>query len=134
MIPLLTDAQFNSIALILIAAIGIIPATMAAVWSRSSRTNSIEANQNAKEARDNSAGTLHEVKANGGMTGPDPTLKDIMKYVGEIAAQDSRRMDRIEELIENHIRHSNLMDSVLAEVFFAVKPDLRSKDLEDLMN
>lgn len=113
---LISDAQFNSVALILIALIGIIPATLAAVWSRSAKHSSAE-------AKNNSAGTLHEVKANGGMSDPDPTLKDYIKFVGENVEMNSRRIDKFEEMFSEHLKHSRLMDSALAEVFFAVKKD-----------
>lgn len=134
MLPLLTDAQFNSLALILIAAIGIIPATLAAFWSRSAKNNSIEANQNSIQAKENSASALHEVKDNGGMSEPDPTLKDYIKWVSEMLSSEGRRIDSIENLLDAHLKHSKIMDAALAEVFFVVKPDLKRDDLEELIN
>lgn len=121
MIPLITDSQFNSLALIIIAIVGIIPATIAAVYSR-------RANQNSAEAKTNSAGALHEVKANGGMDDPDPTLKDYVKFVGEVGEKNDRRLDRLEDLLDQHLKHSKIMDAALAEVFFVVKPDLKKED------
>jgi hypothetical protein len=111
---LLTDAQFNSIALVIIAVIGIIPATLAAIWSRSAKHNS-------SEAKDNAAGALHEVKANGGMSDPDPTLKDYIKFVGESVEQHHREIGSIRALLDDHLKHSKMMDIALAEVFFEVK-------------
>lgn len=131
---LLSEGNANSLALIVVAAIGIVPATLAAFWSRTARNNSLEARDNAVEARENSAGALHEVKANGGMSDPDPTLKDYIKHVGETMAADSRRVDRIEALLESHLKHSKMMDSILAEVFFAVKPETKRDDLERLIS
>lgn len=125
MFPLITDSQLDSLALIVVAIIGIVPATLAAFWARGARTHSLEANKNANEAKENSAGALHEVKANGGMDDPDPTLKDYIKWVGENVARNSRRIDSIEEDLSSHIRHSKVMDAALAEVFFVVRPDTR---------
>lgn len=131
---LLSEAHTDSLVLVLVACIGIIPATLAAYWSRTARNNSVEARDNAAEARENSAGALHEVKANGGMSDPDPTLKDYIKHVGETMAADSRRVDRIETLLESHLKHSKMMDAILAEVFFAVKPETKRDDLERLIS
>lgn len=105
----------------MIAAISIIPTTLAAIWSKSAQRNSVEANAN-------SAGALHEVRSNGGMSDPDPTLKDYVRFVGELAEKDDRRLDKVEELLEEHLRHSKIMDAALAEVFFVVKPDMRDKE------
>lgn len=124
---LLSEGNTDSLVLILVATIAIIPTTLAAFWSRTARNNSIE-------AKENSAGALHEVKANGGMSDPDPTLKDYIKHVGETMATDSRRVDRIETLLENHLKHSKMMDAILAEVFFAVKPETKRDDLERLIS
>lgn len=118
---LITDDQWNSLSLVVVAAIGIVPATLAAVWSRGAKNNSVEANANA-------AGALHEVKANGGMSDPDPTLKDYIKFVGERVELNHSRMDKLEELLTEHLRHSKIMDQALAEVYLAVHPDL---DLQD---
>lgn len=134
MIPLMTEGQTVSLASIIVAIIAIIPATLAAYWSRTARNNSVEARDNSIEAKENSAGALHEVKANGGMSDPDPTLKDYIKHVGETMAADSRRLDEAIDLLTTHIKHSNLMDAVLAEVFFAVKPEMKTEDLEKLFN
>lgn len=131
---LMTDAQFQSLALIITAAIAIIPATMAAVWSRSAKSNSMEANRNATEAKENSAGALHEVKANGGMSEPDPTLNDKINHLIEMSAAGDRRMDNLDAKFEDHLRHSKVMDSALAEVFFAVKPDLKRDELDEVFN
>lgn len=132
MFPLITDSQFNSLVLVLVAFIGIVPATLAAIWSRGARTHSLEANKNANEAKENSAGALHEVKANGGMDDPDPTLKDYIKWVGENVARNSRRLDNVESDLSSHIKHSQIMDAALAEVFFVVRPDMKLTSEEKL--
>lgn len=124
MSPLLSDAQFNSLALILIAAIGIIPATLAAFWSRSAK-------QNSQAASNHAADTLHEVKANGGMSDPDPTLKDYVKYVGEFAEKNDREIAEVRNLLEAHLKHSQIMDQALAEVYFAIKPLMTNQDEVD---
>lgn len=123
MAPLLTDAQFNSIALIIVAVITIIPTTLAAYWARTAKSNS-------EEAKENSAGALHEVKANGGMSDPDPTLKDYVKFVGENVESLARRQSRLEDTLEAHLAESKIMNSALAQVYLHVKPDLDTDDLE----
>ncbi len=125
MLPLVSDAQFNSIALVVIAAIGIIPGTLAVVYSR-------KASNNAVEAKENSAGALHEVKANGGMSDPDPTLKDYIKFVGESVVNQDTRLSALENLLEEHLAHSKIMDSALAQVFLHIRPDMDRSDAEEL--
>jgi hypothetical protein len=123
--PLITDARFESLVTLGIAVITAGPIILGAYWAKT-------ANYNSKQARQNSADALHEVKANGGMSDPDPTLKDYIKFVGESVEQNTRRTDKIEALLEEHLKHSRIMDSALAEVFMAVKPDLKNRDpLED---
>lgn len=118
MIILLSDARFESLTFVITSLIAIVPATCAAIWAHSAKKSSAEANTN-------SAGALHEVKANGGMSDPDPTLKDYIRYVGEIVEKDGRRIDKMESLLDDHLKHSKIMDAALAEVFFVVKPDLK---------
>jgi hypothetical protein len=125
MYPLLTDAQFQSLSLVVVAMIGIIPATLAAVWARNAKANSAE-------AKSNSADALHEVKANGGMEDPDPTLKDYIKFVGENTMSNTDRLSKLEEVLEAHLAHSKIMDSALAQVFLTIRPDLDRDDLDDL--
>lgn len=116
MVPMMTDEQFNTVGLILVAIITIIPTTLAAVYARRANTNSADA--------------LHEVKSNGGMSDPDPTLKDYVKYVGENAERTTRRVSAIEELLDKHIQHSNIMDDAIARVFLKIRPDHDDEDLE----
>jgi hypothetical protein len=124
MITLISDPQFQSIALVIAGAIAIIPATLAAVWSRSAKQNSSEASAHA-------AGALHEVKANGGMSDPDPTLKDYVKYVGEFVEKNDREIAEVRDLLEAHLKHSQVMDKALAEVYFAIKPTLKDLGKDD---
>lgn len=114
---MITDGQWTAIASIVVAAIAAVPATLAARWSR-------QANANAGKA-------LHEVKANGGMSDPDPTLKDYIKYVGESVEQHSRRLNNVEALLDEHLKHSRVMDRALAAVFLEVKPDLDLEGIDD---
>jgi hypothetical protein len=121
MYPLISDAQFGSIALVIAGAIAIVPSTLAAIWSHSAKHNSVEANAN-------SAGALHEVRANGGMADPDPTLKDYVKYVGEFAEKNDREIAEVRNLLEAHLKHSQVMDKALAEVYFAIRPTMKHGD------
>lgn len=154
MILLLTDPQFQTVGLILVAIIGIVPATLAAIWSRTAKANSAE-------AKENSASALHEVMTNGGMSDPNPNLNDHVKYQTQMAErlldvalplvsqvneiderfkQHLQETQPVKELVEqldknlnSHIKHSQVMDKALAEVYLKVKPDvhLGSEDLED---
>lgn len=126
MIAQLSDARFDSLIQLLISAVTIVPAIAAAFWAKSAQRSSTE-------AKENSAGALHEVKSNGGMSDPDPTLKDYIKFVGEIVEKDGRRLDKLEELLDQHLKHSKIMDAALAEVFFVVKPDLKPESFLDAM-
>lgn len=117
----------------MVAVITIIPTTLAAYWARGARNDSREAKVNANEAKENAAGALHEVKENGGMSDPDPTLKDYIRWLGEMMAADGRRIDKIDETLKQHIKHSKIMDAALAEVFFVVKPDIRRDDLDEIL-
>lgn len=123
-LPLISDENFNSLMLVVIAFIGIVPTTLAAYWSRQAKSNSVE-------AKVNSAGALHEVKANGGMSDPDPTLKDYIVFVGENVDSQGRRLGGLEELVADHIRHSQFMDQALARVFLHIRPDLDDEDFDE---
>lgn len=127
MLPQITDSQFNTVGLILVACITIVPTTLAAYWSH-------RANSNSKDAKTSAAGALHEVKANGGMTDPEPTLKDYVMFVGETASSNSRRLNEMEEMFSSHLQHSQLMDSALARVFFAIRPDIKLPEEADYLN
>ena len=86
---LMNEVTTNTVGTILVSAITIIPATLAAVWSRDNK-------------KTNKA-TLHEVQANGGMTDPDPTLKDYIKFVGENTIIMSKRLERFEDDIREEL-------------------------------
>lgn len=139
----MTDVYVSTLGLIIVAIITGIPVTLAAYWGYKAKVNSDEARvnsavavvnsaaaeQNSAEARQNSADAIHELKANGGMLEPNPTLNDKVNYVIEIAESDHRRLDSVVELLDAHLKHSKLMDQALAEVFFVVKPDINPQDL-----
>lgn len=106
--PLVTDAQFNSICLIVIAVIGGITTLLTAKWAR--------------EAKNNSAETAAQVRTNGGMSDPDPNVNDHIKYQTEMLEGLTHRIGNSEKLLANHIAHSQVMDQALAEVYLTVKP------------
>lgn len=116
MFPLITDAQVNSIALVIIAVIGIVPTTLAAFWARSAKNNSAE--------------TAKEVGTNGGMTDPHPNINDHVKYQTEMLEQLIQRQDNTEQLLATHISHSQIMDDALARVYLKVMPDLDGADMD----
>lgn len=110
----MTDQLLLAFVSITVAIIGIVPATLAAIWSRTARTTS--------------AAALHEVKTNGGINKPNPTLKDYAKSANEKSSVTARRLDRIESLLEEHLsecrdewRRRTVMDTALAELYLAFK-------------
>lgn len=125
---LITDVQFNAIALVLVAAIGIVPATLAAMWSRTAKTNSAEAVQNSAAAQESAAVTAREVGTNGGMTDPHPNLNDHVKYQTQMLEGLSARLSGVEVLLSDHLKHSTIMDRALSEVYLMVKPEGPQED------
>lgn len=115
--PLLTDPQFNSVAIVVVALITIIPTTLAAYW--------------AKSANKNSAETAREVRTNGGMDDPHPNVNDHIKYQTQMLEGLTERQDNHEQLLANHIAHSRVMDAALAEVYLTVKPTIRMQKIFD---
>lgn len=115
--PLLTDPQFNSIAIVVVAFITIIPTTLAAFWARSAKNSSAEA--------------AREVVTNGGMESPIPNVNDHIKYQTEMLESLVERQDIHEKLLANHIAHSKIMDAALAEVYLEVKPTIRMRHIFD---
>lgn len=113
--PLLTDPQFNSIAIVVVAVITIIPTTLAAYWARSAKQSSAE--------------TAREVLTNGGMESPLPNVNDHIKYQTMMLEQLVERQDNTERLLGNHIAHSQVMDAALAEVYLTVKPTIRMQHI-----
>jgi len=113
--PLLTDAQFNSVALVMVAFITIVPTTLAAFWARSAKNSSAE--------------TAREVLTNGGMESDIPNVNDHIKYQTEMLEGLVERQDNHEQLLANHIAHSKIMDSALAEVYLTVKPTIRMQKI-----
>jgi|SRR6478609_5700093 len=113
--PLLTDPQFNSIAIVVVAVITIIPTTLAAFWARSAKQSSAE--------------TAREVLTNGGMESEIPNVNDHIKYQTEMLERLVERQDNHEQLLANHISHSKVMDAALAEVYLTVKPTIRMQHI-----
>jgi hypothetical protein len=105
--PYFTDAQFQTLGLVVVAAITIVPATLAAIWSRQSKTNSKI--------------TADEVKSNGGMSDPVPNVNDHIKYQTEMLESIVFRLDNQDQILGDHLAKSNLMDQALAEVYLAWK-------------
>lgn len=113
----LTDPQFNSLAIVVVALITIVPTTLAAYW--------------AKSANKNSADTAREVRTNGGMGDPNPNINDHVKYQTNMLERLVERQDNHEKLLANHIAHSRVMDAALAEVYLAVRPTVKMREFFD---
>ena len=113
--PLLTDPQFNSIAIVVVAVVTIIPTTLAAYWARSAKQSSAE--------------TAREVMTNGGMESPLPNVNDHIKYQTAMLEGLVERQDNHEQLLANHISHSQVMDAALAEIYLTVKPTIRMQHI-----
>lgn len=117
MLPLLTDSQFNSVALVAIAFVGIVPTTLAAYW--------------AKGAKNRSEETAAEVRTNGGMTDPNPNVNDHIKYQTELLEGLVGRQDNTEKLLADHISVSRVMNQALAEVYLTVQPSKKLRFILD---
>lgn len=117
MLPLVTDSQFNSIALVAIAVVGIVPTTLAAYWAKGAKNRSEEA--------------AAEVRTNGGMTDPHPNVNDHIKYQTEMLERIVTRQDNTDMLLADHISHSKVMNQALAEVYLAVQPSKKLRFILD---
>lgn len=95
---------------VILAFIAIVPATLAAYWARTAKTNS-------EEAKNSSAEALHEVSSNGGMNDENPTLKDYIKHSTVLAEEHSQRLNIVESQLLEHLKHSSVMDTALAEIY-----------------
>lgn len=116
---LITDSQFNSLALVLIAVITIVPTTLSAYWSRKAKNNSAEAASSSAEA-------AAEVRTNGGMTDPHPNVNDHIKYQTEMLEKLMpvvARQETTEKLLKEHLDHSKIMDQALSQVYLKVMTD-----------
>jgi len=109
------------VATIAVAAISIIPATLAAHWARNAKTD-------AAAARENSAGTLHEVNSNGGMNGPNPTLKDhaqhlevLVELLSSQVTNNTKRTQNLEFLLDDHLKECSVSNQALVELYLAYK-------------
>lgn len=117
LLPLISDARFNSIALVLIAVIGGAATLLTAYWAHGAKKNSEE--------------TAAQVRTNGGMSDPDPNVNDHIKYQTRMLERLTERQDNHEQLLADHISHSRIMDRALAEVYLAVKPTARLRFILD---
>ena len=116
MLPHITDSQFNSVALVVVALITIIPVTLTAFWSRSAQKNSAAAKVSAAEAAD-------QVRTNGGMSDPNPNLNDHVKYQTELLEklQDvPYRLGTLETAFEDHVAVANTMGRGMAEMYLHI--------------
>ena len=123
MLALISDARFDSLTSVLLAGIAIIPATLAAFWARSAKQNSDEAKTNSAEAKKASAQAAHEVSTNGGMSDPNPNLNDHVKYQTEMTEFLVVTLKDFRKDFDNHLKHSDVMDQALAEVYMKVRPE-----------
>lgn len=113
--PLLSDSQFNSLALIIIAGLGLIGTLFSAYWARGAKDQ-------AKEAKQNSEQALHEVSTNGGMSDPNPNLNDHVKYQTEMMEWIVRNHQGLRTDFDKHLKHSAIMDQALAELYLKDRP------------
>lgn len=120
----MTDERFNSVALIIIAFIGIIPL----VYSRQAKKNSEEAKTNSAEARDAAIEAADQVKVNGGMSDPNPNMNDHVQYQTQMLENLGKQVQtlagsvaHVDGRLTEHLDHSKIMDKALAEVYFVVK-------------
>lgn len=86
---------------VIIALITTLPATYAA-WA-------------AHKSKQAAGQALHEVKENGGMSDPDPTLKDYIRHVGENTVIQGQRLERLERKFDDYINHTSAMMAKLAK-------------------
>lgn len=117
LLPLISDARFNSIALVLIAVIGGAATLLTAYWSHGAKKNSEE--------------TAAQVRTNGGMSDPEPNVNDHIKYQTKMLERLTERQDNHEQLLADHISHSRIMYRARADVYLAVKPTARLRFILD---
>lgn len=84
----LTDAQFNSLTVLLGIFVTAVCSLIAAYWARGAKRNSEEAKNSAAEA-------ANEVKTNGGMSDPNPNLNDHVKYQTEMAEEQRHALESL---------------------------------------
>lgn len=83
------ETVVTTVGAIFVASITIIPSTIAAWLAYKSQASSKK--------------TLHEVQNNGGMSDPDPTLKDYVRYVGENTILMSKRLEKLEAKFDRYL-------------------------------
>lgn len=121
MLPLVSDAQFNSVAAVIIAVVTITPTTLAAVWSRQAKTMGAQA--------------VREVQSNGGMQDPNPNMNDHIKYQtelleelrGTVATIGSSLID-VDERFSEHLAESQMMNEAFAKLYLKVEKHLPPSD------
>lgn len=132
MYALISDTRFEQIMIFLGVVVAAIPASLAAYYGRGAKKSSDEAKSDAAEAKKNSAQALHEVSTNGGMSDPNPNLNDHVKYQTEMTEWLVRNQQQMQRDFQAHIRHSQMMDQALAEVYMEVRPRPKEWPNEDL--
>lgn len=128
----MTDSQFNTVGLIIIAVITIAPSMLAAYWANKAKSNS-------QHARDSAASAAHQVMNNGGMSDPDPNLNDHIKYqtqmleaLGQTVETLGGSLVDVDGRLTEHLDHSVVMDTALAEVYLLLKNEgLERKENEN---
>ena len=95
----MSPSSTESLSNIVVAAVAIFPATLAAIYGRKAFRTSDKA--------------LHEVRENGGMQGNDPTLKDRTVYLNETVDIMDVRLQNVNALLLEHLKHSDRMDELL---------------------
>lgn len=104
---MVSDEVLQQIFSIPLALIAIVPATLAAIWARQSKTTSAE--------------TAREIKTNGGMTDPNPNVNDHVKYQTKMIEELLLRQDNTEKMLGDHLTHSQIMDQAVAEMYLAYR-------------
>lgn len=95
MIVLMTDARFNSVALIVIALVTTLGTIVTVVLTRQVKSAAGEARDNAAEAKETAERTAHEVMTNGGMSDPNPNLNDHVKYQTQMMEEQARTIETL---------------------------------------
>lgn len=127
---LLSDAQFNSLALVVIALITTVGAFITTRNSSKAKSNSADAKQNSEEAKrnseeakQNSADVLNEVQTNGGMSSPEPNLNDHIKHQTKVLEEISEMILSVDDRLKDHLKSHKFLDPALAKLYLTVKPD-----------
>ena len=99
----LADTVVMATSGVFVAMITTLPATYAA-WA-------------AHKSKQAAGKALHEVKENGGMSDPDPTLKDYIRHVGENTVIQGQRLERLEEKFDSYMREtSQILEQLVRKI------------------